>query len=380
MRGAEVIITDQGAIRLEGGPVAKPHPVEAVIAGLLARVGLVPQQKAGPGVTVYVAEELLFCKQFSLPVKGSGIKQAIGYQTEMLLPFPAGACFSSYETERRNKETALTLYAVPEEAIAPHLQELAQSGHSLVGLFPLSQRYLGRSQGKKKWALLLPGDMATLLTFANGRLRRRLLCPSLPTIAEAMELSGCDTVYFPEASEASGFADADTLLDDEPLGKAFNLLPASYRRPDYFKFLIAGLALLNVLSLFLLVGMKEYRFHATSNEVEAEIARLQPAMKKISALGSKESRSKKEIARLEEIGRNPDLLALLTNLTGKLPPSAYLDQLRLEKKEAAILYLDGYADDMGEMSTSLQGLGQVSLKSTSRRNNKNYFQMEINLP
>jgi len=52
----------------------------------------------------------------------------------------------------------------------------------------------------------------------------------------------------------------------------------------------------------------------------------------------------------------------------------------LEKKEAAILYLDGYADDMGEMSTSLQGLGEVSLKSTSRRNNKNYFQMEITLP
>lgn len=380
MRGAEVIITDQGAIRLEGGPQAKPHPAEVVITRLLTRVGLLPQQKAGPGVTVYVAEELLFCKQFSLPVKGSSIKQAIGYQLEMLLPFPADTCFSSYETERRHKETSVTLYAVPEEGIAPHLQELAQGGHSLVGLFPLSQRYVSRSQGKKKWALLLPGTMATLLTFVNGRLRQRLLCPSLPTAEEAMELSGCETVYFPGASEASGFADADTLLADEPIGKAFNLLPASYRRPDYFKVLIAGLALLNVLSLFLLVGMKEYRFHSTSNRVEAEIATLQPTMKKINGLGSKENRSQKEIARLEEIGKNPDLLALLTNLTNTLPPSAYLEQLRMEKKEAAILYLDGYADDMGEMSTSLQGLGEVSLKSTSRRNNKNYFQMEITLP
>ncbi|HIJ89226.1 MAG: hypothetical protein OEV89_00015 [Desulfobulbaceae bacterium] len=380
MRGAEVIITDRGAIRLEGGPVAKPHPVEAVIARMLARVGLVPHQKAGPAVTVYVAEELLFCKQFSLPVKGSGIKQAIGYQLEMLLPFPNNACFFSYVTERRKKETAVTLYAVPEEFITPHLQELAESGHSLAGLFPLSQRYLNRRQGKKKWALLLPGRMNTLLTFVNGRLSRRLLCPSSPTVKEARELSGCDTVYCPKALESDGFAEAESLLADAPLGKAFNLLPASYRRPDYFKFVVAGLAILNVLSLFLLVGIKEYRFQATSSRVEAEIARLQPEMKKVNALGSKEDRIRKEIARLEEIGRNPDLLAVLTGLTDKLPPSAYLDQLRMEKKEAAILYLDGYADDMGEMSTSLQGLGEVSLKSTSRRNNKNYFQMEINLP
>lgn len=384
MRGPEVIITGQGVVRLEGGPTAKPqlaqHPLEALIARLLARIGLIPQQKSGPAVTVYLAEELLFCKQFRLPVKGSGIKEAIGYQLEMLLPFPESSCLFSYETERRHKETAVTLYAVPEEAIAPQLQELAQSGHSLAGLFPLSQRYLGRGQAKKKWALLLPGGMATLLTLAEGRLRRRLLCPSLPTLEEARELSGCETVYFPGAPEGSGFAEADSLLADPPLGRGFNLLPASYRRPDYFKFLLAGLALLNVLSLVLLLGLQEYRFQSTSSRVEAEIAGLQPTMKKINALGSQESRSQKEIARLEEIGKNPDLLALLTNLTNTLPPSAYLDQLRMEKKEAAILYLDGYADDMGEVSASLQGLGEVSLKSTSRRNNKNYFQMEINLP
>ena len=378
MRGAEVIITEQGVIRPEPGPIVKPHPFEAVIARFLAKIGLVAQQ--GPAVTVYLAEELLFCKQFSLPVKVSGIKQAINYQLDMLLPFPQDACFFSYETERRKRETSVTLYAVPKEAIAPHLEELSQSGHSLVGLFPLSQRYLGRSQGKKKWALLLPGAMATLLIFVNGRLRQRLLCPSLPTVGEALELSGCETVYCPEASEASGFADADSLLAEEPLGKAFNLLPASYRRLDYFKFCIIGLALLNVLSLFLLVGLKEYRFQSTSSQVEAEITKLQPTMKKISALGSKENQSQKEITRLEEIGNNPDLLALLASLTSKLPASAYLEQLRFEKKEAAILYLDGYADDMGEVSTSLQGFGAVSLKSTSRRNNKNYFQMEITLP
>jgi len=380
MRGAEVIITEHGLIQMEGGSAAKPHPAEVVIARFLARVGLVPQQKSGPAVTVYVAEELLFCKQFSLPVKGSGVKQAINYQLEMLLPFPREDCFFSYETERSKQETGVTLYAVPKEAVASHLQDLTQGGQSLAGLFPLSQRYLGRGQGSKKWALLLPGSMTTLLTFADGCLRRRLLCPTPPTIEEARELTGCDTVYCPEASEKSGFVDADTLLADAPLGKAFNLLPASYRRPDYFKLSVAGLALLNVLALILLLGFKEYRFQSTSSRVEAEIAALQPTMKKINALAGKESRSQKEIARLEEIGKNPDLLALLTNLTNTLPPSAYLDQLRVEKKEAAILYLDGYANDMAEVSASLQNLGEVSLKSTSRRNNKNYFQMEITLP
>ena len=380
MRGAEVIITEHGVIQLEAGPVAKPHPIEVVIFRFLARVGLVPQQKVGSAVTVYVAEELLFCKQFTLPVKGSGVKQAIGYQLDMLLPFPQEDCFFSYETERRKQETRVTLYTVPKEAVASHLQGLAQDGHSLGGLFPLSQRYLGRSQAKKKWALLLPGTMATLLTFANGCLRHRLLCPTPPTIEEARELTGCDTVYCPDASEESGFADGEALLTDVPLDKGFNLLPASYRRPDYFKLCIAGLLLLNVLALVLLLGFKEYRFQSTSSRVESEIAALQPAMKKINALVGKEIRSQKEIARLEEIGKNPNLLALLTNLTNTLPPSAYLEQLRMEKKEAAILYLDGYANDMGEMSTSLQGLGEVSLKSTSRRNNKNYFQMEITLP
>ena len=378
MREAEVIITEQGIIREEGGAAAKPNPVELLISRLLARFGLGSQQ--GPPLTVYVAEELLFCKQFSLPVKISGIKQAIGYQLGMLLPFPEGACFFSFVTERKNKETGVTMYALPEEGVAPHLQELTKSGHSLAGLFPLSQRYLSRGQGKKKWALLLPGAMSTLLTFANGRLHQRLLCPARPTAEEARELSGCDTVYCPEASAGSGFVDADTLLADEPLGKAFNLLPSSYLRPDYFKFYLAGLAILNVLFLFLLLGMKEYRFQATSNRVEAEIARLQPAMKKFSALGKKEAHIDKEIRRLEKIGKNPDLLALLATLTNKLPPTVYLDQLRLEKKGATTLYLEGYADDMGEMSASLQGLGEVSLKSASRRNNKNYFQMEINLP
>ncbi|MFA7348341.1 MAG: hypothetical protein WCZ86_11320 [Desulfurivibrionaceae bacterium] len=378
MRGTEVIITGGGVVRQEGAPATKQHPFEAVIARFMAKVGLVSQQ--GPAVTVYVDEELLFCKQLNLPVKASSIRQAIGYQLDLLLPFSEKTCFSGYVTERRNKETGVTIYALPEEIVTPHLQELIQGGHSLVGLFPLSQRYLTRAQGKKKWALLLPGVMATLLTFVDGRLHRRLLCPSMPTAEEAKELSGCDAVYCPAAPGDSGFADADTLLAGEPVGKAFNLLPASYRRPDYFKYCILGLALLNVLCLSVLLGMKEYRFHSTSSRVEAEIVSLQPAMKKISALGSKESLSQKEIARLEEIGKNPDLLALLTQLTEKLPPTAYLEQLRVEKKDAAVLYLDGYADDMGEVSSSLQGLGEVSLKSTSRRNNKNYFQMEINLP
>ena len=380
MRGMELIITGSGGVRLEG-EAAKTHPVETMIATLLARLGLVSGQKpAAPPVTVYVAEELLFAKQFSLPVKGSGLKQAIGYQLDMLLPFPRGSYLYAHTAERGGQETEVTLYAVPVETIEPHLRELTEKGHAIAGLFPESRRYLGRATGKKEWALLLPGEPTTLLTFTNGRLLKRQLCSSLPTVEEAREQSGCERVFCPAPSQGSGFEDANSLFGDAPLGTDFDLLPPSYRRPDYFRSLLLGLALCNCLALLLLAGVKEYRFQRTSSVVDEQIARLQPEMKKANTLGSQESKIAKEINRLRDIGNNPDLLALLTTLTKRLPASAYLDQLRLEKKEATTLFLDGYADDMGELTASLQGLGEVRLKSTSRRNNKNYFQLEISLP
>ncbi|MFZ5774067.1 MAG: hypothetical protein ACOY3Z_01085 [Thermodesulfobacteriota bacterium] len=381
MRGEELIISATG-VRREGKP-ARPHPLEAMIARLLRRLGLAAAEKAGPPVTVYVAEELLFAKQFTLPVKEAGVGKAVAYQLDLLLPFPAGSYLHAFTSERAGKETAVTLYAVPTETVEPRLRELAEAGHAIAGVFPESQRYVGRTvAARKSWGLLLPGsgDTATLLAFANGRLQQRHLCAATPTLEEAKALCGGEEIFHPAPPAGSGFGDGAALLAEPPAGRDFDLLPAGYRRPDYLKRFALALAAFNLVMLLLLIGLKEYRFQTASRQVDAQIAALQPEIKQINGLASQEEAIRKDIARLEELSKNPNLLALLGALTSKLPPSAYLDQLRLEKKDAAILYLDGYADDMGALSEGLKGLGEVRLKSTSRRNNKNYFLLEITLP
>ncbi|MGV1100716.1 hypothetical protein ACUUL3_15065 [Thiovibrio sp. JS02] len=380
MRGVEMLVTSQGMIRIGGGEqsAAGQRLPAGRLAGLLGKVGLSPDSEAA-AVTVYVAEELLFCKSFTLPAKTPAVKEAIRYQLDQLLPFPEEAYFYSYSAEREEKGTRVTLYAVPREVIEVHLRELSDGGQTIAGLFPLSQRYLGRGRRKEQWSLLLPGAIAKMYTFRKGRLRERLLCPSPPTFAEAVALGGSDVVYCPNPAPESGFADADVLLVEAPLGKDFNLLPLGYRRPDYFKIFVSALALLNVLALFLLLGLKEYRFHQTSARVDAEIMKLQPEIKKISALNSQENELEKGISRFEELGGNPDLIAMFSHLTAKLPASAYLDQIRMEKRDGPII-IDGYADDMTDLSQRLQGFGEVRLRSTSRRNNKNYFQLELTLP
>jgi len=381
MRGVEMLLSATGLTRINGSAKAAsdtPKKPEGRAAKILARIGLSPDAEAGI-VTLYIAEELLFCTNFILPAKTANIKEAIRYQLDMLLPFPEDTCLSCYTAERGENGTRITIYALSREFVEPHLSELVSQGRTIGGMFPLSQRHVTRALRKEKWALLLPGGMDKLFTFEGGRLRQRLLCPHQPNFSEAQALSGCEKIFSPDPSPESIFLDAGSLLATPPLGKDFNLLPKAYRKPDYFKFFLAGLVLLNLFSLLMLLGTMEYRFHRTSARVDEEIAKLQPDMKKIAALKSEEVRIEKDIARFEEIGRNPDLIAMLSHLTTKLPPAAYLDQIRMEKKNEAI-HIDGYADDMSDLSERLQGFGEVRLRSTSRRNNKNYFQLEINLP
>ncbi len=380
MRGVEMLVTSQGLTRLDGsGEVgARPEKPGGRLARFLGTVGLSPNQEAS-AVTLYVAEELLFCKSFLLPARTPAVREAIRYQLDQLLPFPEESYLYSYTTEREEKGTRVMLYALDRERIEPHLQELSGSGQAIAGLFPLSHRYLTRDRRKESWTLLLPGPTGKLCVFGKGRLRERLLCTAQPDLAEARLLGGNESVFLPGPEAESGFGDAEGLLAQEAMGKDFNLLPASFRRPDYFKLFVSGLVLLNVFCLFLLLGVKEYRFRQSSARVDAEIAKLQPAIKKLSSLSGQEQEVGKAIARFEELGRNPDLIAMFSHLTAKLPASAYLDQIRMEKKNSAI-FIDGYADDMTDLSQQLQGLGELRLRSTSRRNNKNYFQLELTLP
>jgi hypothetical protein len=370
MRGPEVIITTGDAAYLPATGTSDSMSL------LFARLGI--SSADNTATTVYVAEELLYCTTFELPAKTPNIRDAVHYQLGIQIPFPEGSYLHSYSTKKKGDTILVTIYALLKETIEPHLAEIIANGSTIDGLYPLSQRYLTRHNRKEKWALLLPGPIQKLLVFDNGKTGSRLLCPTEPTLATARELADCQAVYRQEPTPESGFLDPEPLLAEPALGAEFDLLPADFRRPDYFKMIITALVGINIIALLLLFGIKEYRFHTISKRVDAEIAKLQPQVKVIGRQSSSELDQQKIIERLESLGKNPDLIKLFSELSLKLPSSSYLDQIRMDKKSNAI-FIHGYSDDISELTTNLQSLGEVRLKSTSRRKNKNYFQVEISL-
>ena len=369
MRGPEVIITIDGATYFPATGASD------TLSTLFARIGINTNSVA---TTVYVAEEMLYSTSFELPAKTPNIKNAIHYQLEILVPFAEGSYLHSFSSKRQGDTIMVTIYALAKEKIEPVLQDIIGDGSTIAGLYPLSQRYLTRHNRKEKWALLLPGPVHKLLLFDNNRLNGRLLCPSEPSLTTARDLADCQDIYQSDPSSESGFLDPSPLLAEPPLRAEFDLLPAGFRQPDYFKMILAALVGLNLIALLLLIGIKEYRFQTINKQVDHEIANLQPQIKAISKQSSSELDQQKIIERLESLGKNPDLIKLFSELSIKLPASSYLDQIRMDKKSDAI-FIHGYSDDISELTTSLQSLGEVRLKSTSRRKNKNYFQLEITL-
>ena len=115
-----------------------------------------------------------------------------------------------------------------------------------------------------------------------------------------------------------------------------------------------------------------------SSKVEIAVDELMPLVKEIKSLQKKEEQYKKKIDRVTVLAKNPDLIGLMKNLSSLLPTSSYLDQMRMDKKDETI-QIQGYTDDIGELTSKLKGLGESKLKSTSRRRDKTYFQLEINL-
>jgi hypothetical protein len=44
------------------------------------------------------------------------------------------------------------------------------------------------------------------------------------------------------------------------------------------------------------------------------------------------------------------------------------------------IHIQGYTNDINELTANLQNVGNAQLKSTSSRRNKTYFHVEITLP
>ncbi len=350
-----------------------PHPV----TDLGRRVTRCCEDKnpSGLNVSFYLSEDLLFYKNFSLPLKTADIKEAVGYQLAILAPFE-GKMLHRYTAIRGKQDYSISLYALLEEKVTPWLDEVAGQGFRLVGLFPESQRYVTRLCKKKRWSLLLPGRYTKLLIFSEHSILDRILCHSTPSAEQLQKLDPGEVIYTPSPDVGSGFQDSAALLAELPLHKEFNLLPASYRRPDYLRYVLVGLCILNLGALLCVGAIKEYSILNQLKKTDGEISALQPQIKEVEQLRLEDKQLTESIERIEGIGQNFDIISFFEKATKALPKNSYLDQIRMDEKTGDI-QLQGYTDDIGDLTSNLDALNKAKLKSTSRRKNQTYFHVEV---
>lgn len=327
---------------------------------------------------LFISEELLFFKHFELPVKTPNLKDAVNFQLGLLTPFASDSVLYSYSTTRNKDVYQIALYATPRQDVLPYLQKLSDAGFTILGLFPESQRYVTRTRRKMRWALLLPGRYPKAMVFAGHHMENRFLCGSDPEFSNIAEY--CDTVniYRPNPLENSGFKDAALLRAKPPLLKKFDLLPPVFKKPDFARAVIASLLVLNLIALLGLAGIKQYRLVKIQQQLDHEIGKIMPHVREINTLRAQEKQLTKDIDRLQELSKGQDLITFLKRMNDELPKTSFLDQLRLDQDKNTI-HIQGYTEDIGELTAKLQALGQIKLKSTSRRRNETYFQLEISL-
>ena len=314
-----------------------------------------------------------------MPLKTPNLGEAIQYQLSVLVPFPEDSFHYSYSAKRQGGTYQISLYAVQRQLIDMYLQDIVKAGYTVTGLFPETQRYISGSTKKMRWGLFTPGHYAKLTILSNTRVEERVQCTSDAASDQLQELCGCEAIYHFNPAPGSEFLNAANLLRQKPLLKEYNMLPASYRRPDYYKMIISALVVLNLVALLGLTGIKVYSLHAASGQVQAEIDKIKPQVNEVKEKKKKQEELSAAIEQIESIGTNPDLIGLLTKITKNLPKSSYLDQVRLDE-QTGDMQIQGFTDDIGDLTTNLQTLGDITLKSTSRRKNQTYFQLELNLP
>ena len=328
----------------------------------------------------FVAEELLFMKQIQLPLATQDLKEAISYQLGLLAPFPEDSILHSFTTHQEKEHYQVIVVAASMEQIITMLQETAEAGYRISGLFPESQRYVHWSLKKARWALVVPGSrFAKVIIFNGGRLEERIFSKLEPPFEELTALCGTEEIYHVEKQEDERFLDTQQLKGKKPLLRDFNMLPASFVRTDFSRMAVIALIVLNVIALLAFVGGKMHYQSMHSELVEQEITKIMPQVKEVKDLQAREMKLREYVESIEGIGRNPDIILFVKQLTDALPETSYLDQMRMDKKQNAI-HIQGYTDDIGSLTAALQEMGEAKLKSTSRRKSKTYFNVEINLP
>jgi hypothetical protein len=378
------------------------HPTDCAATEFVAReekgvalriVDFISRFKAHPSnLHLFVAEDLLFFKGFNLPLDTTDIAEAVGYQLEMVTPFADESTWHSFAVQKDEAAYHITLYAAQSGYIDAYIQEIMEGGFQLSGLYPESQRYVNKLNRKSKWGLILPGRYVKAFVFNGSIMVDRLYCSSEPSFGEAVEVCKSEMVFRLDPAKIEqqlvevlppkpyfDYLDACLLLAQRPHLKTYNMLPASYQRPDYLKIMIGVLLVVNVLTFLLWGGVKLYTLKTHNAQVNREIEAIMPLVTEMKDLRQKEESSLKAISQIEGIGKNFDLIQFLQKLTTVMPADSYVDQLRLDEK-TNILSLQGYTDEVSILTTKLQEIGAAQLKSTSKRQNKTYFNVEITLP
>ncbi|MBU0485219.1 MAG: hypothetical protein KKB30_12000 [Proteobacteria bacterium] len=330
-------------------------------------------------VSVYISEDQIFTRSFSLPTKTPSIKAAVKFQLGMLAPFVEEELLYNFASQRDGDNYRITLFAARPITINNHIQELIDAGFKVAGLYPENQRYVTSEARKNKWALIMPGQFLKVLIFSGTHLENRLLCNTELNFKKLAELCQTEQIYHFQPPVGSLFRNADNLLASRPLLKEFNLLPVSYHRPDYFKMAAMILIVINLIAGLTLIGTKLYQLNKLDKQVEEQIALIMPQVKEVRELRLKRKELTEQIEQIETIGSNPDIIDFLKKLTDTLPTTSYLDQLTMNPEQKSI-NIQGFTENIGEMTEKLQKIGETKLKSTSRRRDKTYFQVEINLP
>jgi len=328
-------------------------------------------------VNLFVAEDLVYGLALELPLRTPDLKEAVSLQLGQLLPFPDDETLSAYVVRRQDDGYRVMAFAARTQVAASLVEELVEDGYTVKGLYPEHQRYLTARMRRRQWALVMPGRQNKVFIFDGVKLVNRLLVAGDKLSYEKLsELCGTGLILHADPPRGSSFIDAQPLLAETPLLQEYNLLPAVYRRPDYLKMVVVVMVLLNLLALGGMLWLRFDQLRTQISQAEATIASLLPLVAEVDKTKAKLKTVEGLVASLRGIGKNPDLIGIMHSLTSELPAEAYLDQFRFDGK-ARVMIINGYANNLTELTDKLKNLGEVRLKSTSRRKDRNYFQVEV---
>ena len=147
----------------------------------------------------------------------------------------------------------------------------------------------------------------------------------------------------------------------------------------YVVIAIIVLVFLNLLGLAAFGSFKFLDQTKQINKVDKEITRLQPLVLEVKKTKERIRQVEEFLGLVAKMKGNPDLFAFMEKLTLELPEGSYLNQLRFTASNRTVV-INGFTDNVGDLTEKLQAVGESRLQSTSRRKNMTYFQVETSLP